>query len=244
MNWYYASIIVFLILGILGLIKEIQREKGEKVHSLIFLIFIFIILLAIIQGIIKYQEDEKAKYSANSGLILEGISNSNVQNITYLVGPTKVVGFQNRTIFGKNGVVSISFCEDDILSTRIEYGKLKISSVLRDKDGHIVARILSNEWTVNPKFMWDKNFDNEAFEVIDDKNNIILQVLLYGDTVRIRGDFYCSGNRIFIDDNGWHFNPSKKLSIEPIFKYPSIDHPGERISTMNDSVLKNTASFS
>jgi len=228
----YILLILLLISSIIGLIIEMRREKGGKIPGWIFyIIFIVIILSAIIQVYNITLKENEEKYSANSGTL--SVSASNNEKITYLLGTVTITGFQNVNIFGGKTSGAFGGCDINVLSSQIENGTLKINALLYDKDGNIAVKIVSNEWTVNPKFMWDKNFDNNGFEIVDDKDNIILQIVLVsGNVIRINGDFYCGGMEYFINNKGVIINPGdEKSTVEPIFKYPAINHPGERIAS-------------
>ena len=225
--WFdYLLIILIFFSAILTWINENKREDSPLIPSWIFLFII--ILVVIIQGNLIYQKDQMEKHSAETGLL--AINDSEFQNIIYKIGSNEFIGFQNQTIIGRDGKFSVP-CDKEILSTKIVEDKLKISSFLYDENGHIIAKIVSNEWTVNPKFMFDKNFDTDGFEVIDDKDNVILQIEKHGNVVEIRGDFYCNGMKIYINDTQITINTKEESTIIPMFRYPAINYHGERISS-------------
>jgi len=223
MSFDYLLIIVLLISAIISLINEKKSEKEKIIPN--WIIVFLIIIVAIIQGYNIYQEEQMEKYSAGTGSL--ALSESEFQNLTYIIGSNKISGVQNRTLFGRDGVYDL-FCDKEIISTRIVEGELKVSAFLYDENDNVIARIVSNEWTVNPKFMWDKNFDTEGFEIVDDKLNALLQIEKHGNVVELRGDFYCNGIRFFIDDGGIMTNPKEGLTIKPMFRYPAVKYPGER----------------
>ena len=221
-------IVIFLVL-VLSII-EIYEKKGKRFPPWVFqFIIILTISVAILQIIITNQEEKIENYSKNSGQFLK--SESDAQVITYKFGSNVTLyGSQNQIIYGRNGAMWPGNCDKELLSSKIENNEFKISASLYDKDDNIVVKIESNEWTVNPKYMWDKNFDSNAFEVIDDKGNVEMQIEKNGTVVMVRGDFYCNGHRDIIDDNGiFGAKTSDKSMIRPLFRYPSLDHPSERI---------------
>ena len=115
---------------------------------------------------------------------------------------------------------------------------MKISTIIRDKEGKILVKLDRNEWQVNPNKIYDKNFDKTAVEVINEEGEVILQAFFDGEGVQFAGIFYQEdGWRIALgpseDGNGVIEKrpPGEKIqaSFKPIFRYRSEEHPGERI---------------
>jgi tetratricopeptide (TPR) repeat protein len=87
----------------------------------------------------------------------------------------------------------------------------------------------------------DRNYTNDLLEVIDGKGNVVIQVRIQEDRIKLNGIFYDSdGNGVAFAPNykdlKWSvfsgLNPNKqKPDIEPIFKYPSELHLGEYSSS-------------
>jgi len=80
----------------------------------------------------------------------------------------------------------------------------------------------------NPNLIFDRNFDEKAVGVINQKGEVVLQIEFDGESVQFAGIFY--------REDGWRIAlgysiielrpPGQKLetSFPPIFKYPSKDH--------------------
>src|SRR5205823_14425405 len=57
---------------------------------------------------------------------------------------------------------------DDRLTVETIYGRAYISTRVRDEHGNIIAELIKNEWKINPPpATWDRNYRNDALEVID-----------------------------------------------------------------------------
>lgn len=118
-------------------------------------------------------------------------------------------------------------------------GRLAVSIRIRGADGKMIAEINRNEWTVRPEHTWDRNFNGNALEVKDASGDIVLQVVLLPDRIKLQAAWY--------DDYGkfWELvsspdpqrpgalvlvnrpDSSYAIPITPIFRYPSALHPGE-----------------
>lgn len=123
----------------------------------------------------------------------------------------------------------------DLLSSKVRFtrssnGDLLINTEIRDHDDSLIARIDDNIWTVPESMSWDKNYTNDALEVIDKRGRIVLQLRLYPDKIGICGEWWDdNGHGLRIAD-GAKFVPLSKdynpiePAIKPIFKYPSATH--------------------
>ncbi len=114
-----------------------------------------------------------------------------------------------------------------------------MSILINDKRGKLVGELIDSEWKIKPNDLWDRNYSKNALEIKDDTGDIIFQVILIDNKVQLQGKFYNSTG------NGWGIfgkkggrgnitplgpnSPFPDVKIEPIFKYPSDLHLGERI---------------
>ncbi len=118
-------------------------------------------------------------------------------------------------------------------------GQLKVSTIVRDKQGNVVAEIIRNEWKAS-KAAWDRNYSDDAFEIRDAAGHVVLQVRLYQDRVQLLGEWWGTdgtGARIIKAKNESgkmvgafemltpSYNPPNP--IEPLFEYPSETHLGQ-----------------
>jgi hypothetical protein len=144
---------------------------------------------------------------------------------------------------GPQGTPLFKIADDNDITIEIEDGELKVSTKIRDPEGHIVAEIVKSEWKVNPDKSWDRNYAKNALEVKDPSGDVVLQVRLVEDRVQFQAKLYdATGRRIgfgkILGPEGWggaiEFTgpnkPELDLKISPLFKYPSALHLGEFVN--------------
>jgi hypothetical protein len=119
-------------------------------------------------------------------------------------------------------------------------GRIAVSIQIKNNAGALVAEMERNEWKVAPGPSWDKNFNDTALEVKDSSGDVVLQVDLLPDRIRLQALWY--------DEHGWLWgivkepkqggsqilialrSPAPEFKITPMFRYPADRHPGELIS--------------
>jgi len=115
-----------------------------------------------------------------------------------------------------------------------------VTTTIRDGDGHIVADIKGNHWTIYPQFCADKNYTDSALEILDDSLHVVLQLQILNDRVRVQGEWWNNeGKGLRVVKSPVESKPGglvlilgpkdKKndVLIKPIFRYPSKHHWGE-----------------
>ena len=139
---------------------------------------------------------------------------------------------------GPQGMPLLKFAEDNHLTITTDKDGIKVSTIIRDIRGKVVAELIENEWKVNPNDSWDRNYSRNALEVKDDRGDVVLQARLVENRVQLQAKFYDSaGNGIGIGKGlgpegggimqmGSSEHPLT-MRIEPLFKYPSDLHLGE-----------------
>lgn len=147
--------------------------------------------------------------------------------------PAIKIGASTLVWTGKEGEPTIRIGNDPTVIW-LENGKLKFSAMIRNEAGKITAKIDANQWTINPNLLFDRNFDDRAVEVVDAKGNVVLQAMMVKDGVSFAGVFYREdGWRIAIGESAFELKPpgvKLETRFDPIFNYPSINHPGERMT--------------
>jgi len=141
---------------------------------------------------------------------------------------------------GTPGTPLLTFAKDNALTIEVENDQIKVSILIRDKSGTVVAELIKNEWKVNRNHSWDRNYSKNELEVKDDTGDIVLQIRLVGDKVQLQAKVYDSTGRgvgigKVLGPDGWGGgieltgpnHPELLLTIDPIFKYPSDSHLGE-----------------
>jgi hypothetical protein len=223
--WEYFLTTMSLILGFVVLIKEIYfKDKIPKRMS--YLIAILIIANTIPQYYLIYQNDLEKKYSLYSG-ILRGDEQINYPIIK--MGEVRFVSNSPELIW--NIIPNM-----DPIIIWLQDGKLMLSTIIRDKNGDVISKIDSNQWTINPNLIFDRNFDKTAIEVVDKQDRVIFQAILEDDGVSISFISYTSDGWVYavgpvpggaIIEKRDDINEIE-YKIERIFMYPSKLHPGER----------------
>jgi hypothetical protein len=67
-------------------------------------------------------------------------------------------------------------------------GKIKVSSQIFDREGHLIVELVRNEWKVAPPpRTWDRNYTDDALEVRDGRGLVVLQVRALIDCIQIQG---------------------------------------------------------
>ena len=120
---------------------------------------------------------------------------------------------------------------------RVEYGRRgpMVNTTVRDSDGHIVATINKNHWRVYPPFCQEKNYTENALEILDGSLHVVLQLKLLPDRVQVQGEWWDNqGHGLRISKSpdpkrGQVTSLSAQIKrneafIKPMFKYPSKHH--------------------
>jgi len=193
---------------------------------------------AIIQMAVEIREDKekaKSKYAGtleSRSKILLSIQDNAVPKLELGDGGT-IFAFA-----GPQGQPLFKMFDDNSLTVIVDEGRIKVSTIIRDRTGVAVAELINNEWKVNKNSAFDRNYSKDALEVKDNSGDIVLQVKVVADRIQFQGKFYDSkGNGVAI---GKHSSgqggimemtgpnrPQIEMKIEPIFLYPSDNHLGE-----------------
>ena len=112
------------------------------------------------------------------------------------------------------------------ISIEIVDSRLRVSAVIRNKEGEIVAKISNNFWSVdpNPILVYDRNYNDFALEVVDSDQNPVLQVIVKEQNkILIGGLFHSPHYTILATPEGISINPStlETTEVDRIFMYPS-----------------------
>ena len=183
-------------------------------------------------------EHEKKVHSAYAGKIesKDRVIFSVAQQIT-----PKLEGGDSGAIFDfteHQGV--ITFFRDAHLTIVTEDNQVKLSTVVRDRTGEVIAELQKNEWKINPNKSLDRNYTRDALEVKDASGQIILQVKVLTDRVQLQIKGFDSSGQPFAlakiyGPKGWGLGIFKEhpeqLKFEPMFRYPSDSHLAEFVQS-------------
>lgn len=158
------------------------------------------------------------------------------QSQVFITGPT-----------GQYGAFVIAALQASQFMIELIEGKIRFSAQITDEEGNIIAKISRNEWQVAPPpRTWDKNYSDDALEVVDPKGRVVLQAKVLSDRIQIQGAWPAGPQwgpagvaqiivRADPSGSGAQFvmypkNPPPGVewpTIQPIFVYPSDLHLGE-----------------
>jgi len=116
-------------------------------------------------------------------------------------------------------------------------GKPQIKMNLFNARNQLVAKVDGDRWSVKREYLWDVNYDDQAFEVRNERDEVQLQLVFYKNLIELSyfnyspigavGIFTVDGKAV---QSSWRHAGPPEFRIEPIFKYPSIEFQGVRAS--------------
>ncbi len=200
---------------------------------------------------IQKERDAVAESKENEKLAKDskvGVLKSERENIFPVPDGSSVYlfqfGFSGTTISSSSPSTLFQFADYNKLKLSKDSKGIKVSILINDKRGKLVGELIDSEWKIKPSDLWDRNYSKNALEIKDDTGDIIFQVILVDNKVQLQGKFYNSTG------NGWGIfgkkgeggnitplgpdSPFPDVKIEPIFKYPSDLHLGERVVNKTD----------
>jgi hypothetical protein len=143
---------------------------------------------------------------------------------------------------------ALSAMKGDRLTIEKIDGKLMVSTMIRDSSGSVLTELRRNEWKVAPPpKTWDRNYADNALEVVNAEGYVVLQVKILKNIVQLQGSWWVdlgppNGKfRLVIREappSELQGNFSAQIivcppadvacwQIAPIFEYPSDLHLGE-----------------
>jgi hypothetical protein len=70
-------------------------------------------------------------------------------------------------------------------------GRSKVSTQITDGTGNIIVELRRNEWKVAPPpGTWDRNYTDDALEVINAQGKVVLQVKVLPDRLQLQGEWW------------------------------------------------------
>jgi len=123
---------------------------------------------------------------------------------------------------------------------KLEWGKRGplVTTPIRDRFGDLVVDVKRNHWKIYPPYCSDKNYRDDALEVLDNAGHVVLQLKLLSkgyQTVQIQGEWWNiqgQGRRLIEEkgESGAYIliliptNQYNDKLIQPMFNYPSSDN--------------------
>jgi hypothetical protein len=169
-----------------------------------------------------------------------------ISNPVRLASPTFQIA-DSGTILHWNSKTPLKLFKDAEVGFSLDAnGVTEISTTVLDRYGHRIVKIEKNHWSVEPRpASVDKNFRDDALEVLDGGGQVVLQIRLLPDRMVLWGEWHnefdqaaqitdCtdpddSNRKVACVEIYGPALPEKtnKVHIEPLFEYPSKNHWGD-----------------
>ena len=118
-------------------------------------------------------------------------------------------------------------------------GRIYVDTSLYGGQNFAPVEMHGRAFIVKPQ-NWDKNYDDNIFEVVNQDGAPVFQVIYESQFhVIVYGIFPSpNGSVIWVTQSGVNFNPSpfQTFHLDPIFKYPSSKYQGQRRGSWGTSV--------
>ena len=235
MKWLYIAAGLTALIAIAGWLFG-RAPLWSKIIVLCFIVAVCVVQILAIRR--QEREKEISRYAG----VLEG-KPITVLSPKQAVYPKLQLGNSKAILVwqGPEGQALFKIFEDSDLTIWVENDALKISTKIRNKNGEIVAELVGNEWKTKPERIWDRNYSDNALEIMDMTGDVILQVVLKEDVVQFAAKMYSSSGQgvglgstedpelgvVGVIELTGAEHRELELRIEPIFEYPSDLHLGE-----------------
>ena len=168
----------------------IASHKSRQVSTLRVLLShlvsyqFFGVVLAIVGiaiGIISYNaylEDKKVQTTTGA---LQ--SSEKAEQRIIAIGSARLIVDSSDDILLRDG-------DDSLITVRMIDRKMYVSTVIRNMNGEIVAQLRDNEWHLNRRNYYDRNFNEQAIEVVNHSGKVVLQVVNLGDVIHLACMFH------------------------------------------------------
>lgn len=211
-----------------------EQYLRSRIHlywliAFVTLCLVILLILALAASSARLTDQTRSEFSG----VLEVKSNTLLSaNAKLQIGDSSTI-LQYRNLSDQP---IFRFFNDNTLTMRLENGQLKVSSLVRNPHGDVVAELIENEWKINPQKIFERNYTKDALEVRDQGGDVVLQIRLVEDRIQLQFKAYDSdGGAVVLAKNphgpdailSTQPEEARNLHIEPIFKYPSDLHLGE-----------------
>lgn len=241
------SAIVQFALAIAALMSDLVRRPWNYVLA----VFLSMQLLISVASI--YLDIQEAKATATSGVIFPGRSFPNISHVyrrdslpTIRYGKSEFyLSLDAATWWGNEpaGDVSIPRAilepinarEDEKIYLWMEDGEPRLRMNLYNPRNQLVARIDGSRWIVKREYLWDVNYDDESFEIRNERGLVQFQAVFYDDLIELSffnhspEGAYGIGGLVGGHMASWPNEAEPLFTIQPLFKYPSVEFQGVRI---------------
>lgn len=231
-----ALAVLAFLLAVMGWLKPENTPRAMTIAA----IAILAVMLALQVGV-EIRESREAAKSVYSGFLKP--KSRTLFSPRQDTRPKLEFGDSGAILVwdGPHGQPMFRLFQDNELTIKMEEGQVKVSTLIRDRSGKVVADLVDNEWKVNLHNSFDRNYSRDALEVKDSSGDIVLQVKVLEDRIQFQGKFYgpdgtgiafgkvCGPDGSFgggIEITG-AMHPELTMKFSPLFRYPSDQHLGE-----------------
>jgi len=213
------SIILATALALVVVFKDSYFKKKTPKY---FNIVIYSLIIGI--GVANVIDVSMSGYIDRTYWFTGEIQGSNFDTPTLKIGSARfVLSSELETIFDLVG---------DPIKVWIYDGKLQLYTIVRDENGKQMVAVMGNNFIINPNTVSDFNYDEDAIEVLDKNDDVVLQIQMENDGILFCGKFHCKdGRKVAIGNNEIEIRiPGQELimEFEPIFVYPGEHNLGVR----------------
>jgi len=234
------SIIIPIISLLLIFVVSNIKSISEKVKLGINLTILILSISSIIYQYYLQKESEK-QAAYNSILTPQEQNNkySDLKKINIKIGRTEYE-MENPNLKEGQEIKPLSRILanfDYPITFKIKNNQLLISALIKNFDSKSAMEIIDNEWIVKENNVFDRNYNESALEIIDDKYNIPIfrMEMLNKNYYKITGVFIDQNQAFIVKDSNWvmlsDFKESEVVKncndMKRFFKYPSKSHLGE-----------------
>lgn len=239
----FLAILLILIPSITTLVTwETHTHRSTQIKWLFFTLYV--IAAYYITCYSEYDEIKRKSLDSYNGTL---------RPLNHIVYPSMKMQYGKSSYVTSSSFTDGIFTADSSIMIRFEKGLVKVSTEIYNKEGKIIGILSDNKWKLAPyPYTWDRNYTENALEIVNDKNKVVFQIRILSDTIQLQAKYYRASGKslaIYGDSKSGTMNLGNpnidSINIEPLFKYPSSDFLGEFVDfkPVFDDTLLHLAGF-
>lgn len=237
----FLKILIPLASFITTVIIIFLKEVSKKVRIFLFILAALSLAGTVLAIFSNINENKMATASGTleSPRLVTGIADSVVLLAGSNTGVLHHVFKDTFSVYPLEYLWGISYP----LTIRMTNKGLLVSIKFYDLEGHLVAELDNNQWSVNKNDAYDRNYSKYAVEVRDRYGLPVAQIeLVNKSALRIGGIFFLEGATLIIGESITRMIYVRPKSSEELqewaqqtglkswFKYPSKEYLGKRVT--------------
>lgn len=216
--------------NLIVLVRSMFKMNPGTLQTMCQLVIVVCVIVGALATYGSFYFGQKIKDEATAKTATEGI----VSNVKIADERNLAIGGIRIVLTGSNDII-VTDGNSPLLSLEIDNGKLLVSANIYDETGKIVAILEENQWQVNKNNYFDRNYNDTAIEVKNQKGRVVLQVVNFGDVVHFAGVFHTKDGHVVSmlpsgeSSSAIEIRGSEReltLDINSIFEYPSESNFG------------------